>query len=103
MIIFFHINIKIVLVFYFGGRTDFFLPLAFLEDLPLDFVELLDLLAEDFVDPPPDFFTEEDFPPFLGFWSWAGAPPPLGAEGGATAGGGGGGLEMVRVATCRPW
>ena len=73
MIIFFHINIKIVLVFYFGGRTDFFLPLAFLEDLPLDFVELLDLLAEDFVDPPLDFFAEEDFPPFLGFWSWAGA------------------------------
>ncbi len=64
----------------------------------------LDLLAEVFVDPPLDLFAEEDFPPFLGF-SAAGLlpPPPLGAEGGATAGGGGGGLEMVRVATCRPW
>jgi hypothetical protein len=98
--------------FFLHNRPHYFFaffPPDFLppEDLEAeDFFEEppLDLLAEDFVDPPLDFFAEEDFPPFLGFWSWAGAPPPLGAEGGATGGGGGGdGLEMVRVATCRPW
>ncbi len=59
-------------LFQLGYFFDFFLPLAFLEDLPLDFFELLDFFAEDFVDPPLDFFAEEDLPPFLGFLTWAG-------------------------------
>ena len=82
-----------------------FFPPDFLESpLLLDFFS--DLLLDDFL-LEADFalsFLLEPFLPFFGF-SAAGLlpPPPLGAEGGATAGGGGGGLEMVRVATCRPW
>ena len=56
---------------------DFFLPEDleaedFFEEPPLDFV------AEDFVDPPLDFFAEGEFPPFLCFWTWAGAALTLG-------------------------
>jgi hypothetical protein len=56
-------------LFQLGYFFDFFLPLAFLEDLPLDFFELLDFLAEDF-----------PFAPFLGFFTC----PPLAEETGVT-------------------
>lgn len=43
---------------------------------PPDFLLPEDLDADDFLEPPPAFFAEEDLPPFLDFWTWAGPPPP---------------------------
>ena len=47
--------------------------------LPLDFLPPVDLAGDDFLEPLPDFFAEEDlpFPPFLAF-SVGGLPPPDG-------------------------
>ncbi len=47
---------------------------------PPDLLPPEDLDAEDFLEPPPAFFAEEDlpFPPFLAF-SVGGLPPPDGA------------------------
>ncbi len=63
-------------------------------------------MADDFLEPLPDFLTEEDFPfpPFLAF-SAGGLPPPDGAappgEGGGAGGGGGfGSVTNSRSTVC---
>lgn len=81
----------------------------FLDDPPLDF------LAEGLVDPELAFDAEPEFDflaeepdllplPFLDF-SAAGLPPPDGAPPPPLLidEAGGGGLEIIMVATCRPW